>query len=627
MAEAQSTRPLGRMALALGALGVVFGDIGTSPLYTLNETLSVLPGAARTEAILGSLSLIAWALTFAVCFKYVGFISRADNGGEGGIFALLALSQRPGDDGSRSRASLTFVVLLGAALLYGDGVITPAISVLGATEGLVTLRPSLEPFVPAITAGILLALFSIQHRGSGAIGRAFGPVMMLWFTTLAVFGITQIVRTPEVLRALNPLLGVRLLFDHPAHATAILGTVTLAITGTEALYADMGHFGRRAIAVAWYAVAFPGLALSYFGQGAFALAHPENTINPFFAQAPDGWWRGYLIALSTAAAIIASQALISGTYSLTRQAIQLGYFPRLQVQHTNADQIGQIYLPLVNATLAILSISVVLAFGSVARLATAYGIAVTATMTITTIAFYRVARTRSGWSRARALPLCLGFLAFDTAFFVANIHKFPDGGWLPFALGIFVLALMYAWKAGRREVQRRVYQNSVTQEELLEIARSSHLVRVDGAAVFMMGTAGGAPLALLHHLRANQCMHRTVVLLTITTELVPSVAAPERLHVKALGAGLWRVIGHYGYVESPDATELLASAQAAGVPIDPGSAIYYFNREIIQDAENSRLRGWEKALYSFLTRNARPAKDYFNIPPAQIIELGLTVYL
>ncbi|MBE2213596.1 MAG: KUP/HAK/KT family potassium transporter [Opitutaceae bacterium] len=615
------------MALALGALGVVFGDIGTSPLYTLNETLGVLPGAARAEAILGSLSLIAWALSFAVCFKYLGFVTLADNRGEGGVFALLALSQTRDDERSRGRAWLTFVVLVGAALLYGDGVITPAISVLGATEGLVTLRPSLEPFVPAIAAGILLALFSIQHRGSGAIGRAFGPVMLLWFATLALFGIVQIVRMPEVLRALNPILGVRLLLDHPAHATSILGTVTLAITGTEALYADMGHFGRRAIALAWYTVAFPGLALSYFGQGAFALAHPENALNPFFAQAPAGWWRGYLIALSTAAAIIASQALISGTFSLTRQAIQLGYFPRLNVRHTNADEIGQIYLPLVNVSLAVLSVSVVLIFGSVARLATAYGIAVTATMLITTLAFYRVARARWHWSRARALALCLAFLTFDAAFLLANIHKFPDGGWLPFALGVLVLALMYAWKSGRQEVQRRVYQNSVTQEELLEIARSPHLLRVEGAAVFMMGTAGGAPLALLHHLRANQCMHQTVILLTLATELVPAVGESERFHLEDLGEGIWRVIGRFGYMESPDATKLLASAAAAGVPIDPAAATYFFNREIIQDAEHSRLRGWEKGLYSFLSRNARPAKDYFNIPPSQIIELGLTVYL
>jgi KUP system potassium uptake protein len=622
-----SRRAAGQTALAIGALGVVFGDIGTSPLYTLNETLGFLPPIARADGILGSLSLIFWTLTFAVCFKYVGFITRADNAGEGGIFALLALAHRETTAKPRKMGVFTLLILFGAALLYGDGVITPAISVLGAMEGLITQRTDLQPFVPALSAIILAGLFMIQHRGTHAIGRTFGPIMAAWFTVIAGFGLWHLVKTPDALRALNPGYGLRLLLEHPGHATAILGSVTLAITGTEALYADMGHFGRRAIALAWYGVAFPGLVLSYFGQGAYALSHPESRTNPFFAQAPDGPWRWLLIALSTAAAVIASQALISGTYSLTRQAIQLGYFPRLQIRHTNPAQMGQIYLPLVNVTLAILSIIVVFAFGSVARLTTAYGIAVTGTMVITTLAFYRVARVRWQWSRVKTLPLCVLFLAFDGAFFLSNVHKFTDGGWLPFLMGAILLAVMYAWKTGRNAVHQRVYRDSVTETELVGIARSTHLTRVEGCAVFMMGSPRGAPVALLHHVKSSRSLQKTVVLLSLMTKEIPSVADAERMEMAELGEGLWRVVGHYGYMESPDATALLLAARARGVPIDPAVATFYFNRELIMAGGDSGFRVWQRALYGFLSRNARPAKDYFNIPPSQIVEIGLPVPL
>jgi KUP system potassium uptake protein len=630
MSAENTARPLkvaGQAALTIGALGVVFGDIGTSPLYTLNETLGYLPPMVRAEGILGSLSLMFWALSFAVCFKYIGFITRADNAGEGGIFALLALGHRDTALPSRKVGVFTLLILFGAALLYGDGVITPAISVLGAMEGLITLHAGFEPFVPTLAAVILAVLFMIQNRGTHAIGRAFGPVMVVWFIVIAVFGLWHLVQTPDALRALNPWRGVRLLLEHPAHATAILGSVTLAITGTEALYADMGHFGRRAITRAWYGAAFPGLVLSYFGQGAYALGHPDERLNPFFAQAPDGPLRWLLIALSTAAAIIASQALISGTYSLTRQAIQLGYFPRLQVRHTNPHQVGQIYLPLVNATLAVLSIGVVFAFGSVARLTTAYGIAVTGTMVITTLAFYRVARVRWQWSRAKALPLCIVFLVFDGAFFISNLHKFPDGGWLPFLMGAVLLAVMHTWKTGRSEVHQRVYRNSVTDPELIRIARSSHLTRVEGGAVFMMGSPRGAPAALLHHVKSNRSLQKTVVLLSLVTDEIPSVAESDRMEIVELGEGLWRVIGHYGYMESPDATALLLAARDRGIPINPAAATFYFNRELIMSGGDSVLWGWQRTLYGFLSRNARPAKDYFNIPPSQIIEIGLPVQL
>jgi KUP system potassium uptake protein len=438
-----------KAAMSIGALGVVFGDIGTSPLYAFRECLAHLPPVERTEGILGALSLVFWALVIEVSIKYLGFVMRADNRGEGGIFALLALSHVDGQPTGRRKGLFTLLILFGAALLYGDGVITPAISVLGAAEGLKSFNPIFNPYIPAIACVILAGLFWFQHKGSKALGTIFGPVMLIWFATLAVLGVWRITEAPVVFTALNPLLGLKLLIAYPWHATALLGAVILVITGAEALYADMGHFGRTAISRAWYFGAFPGLILNYFGQGAFALSHPTNTDHPFFTLVPAGAPRLALIALSIAAAIIASQALISGTFSLTRQAMQLGYFPRLSVKHTNANQAGQIYLPLVNWTLAIAAIVVVLGFGSSNRLATAYGVAVTGTMVVTTLAFYRVIRYRWRWPLWKAWPLCAAFVVFDLAFFISNLHKFAEGGWLPLAIAFVMLAIMHTWKTGR----------------------------------------------------------------------------------------------------------------------------------------------------------------------------------
>lgn len=615
-----------QMALVIGALGVVFGDIGTSPLYALYYTLNELPATDRMEAILGALSLVFWALTFEVSFKYVGFITRADNRGEGGVFALLALSHT---DRSPSRTSGWFMLLIlfGAALLYGDGVITPAISVLGAVEGLKDIDPKIGPAVPLIACAILAALFWVQHKGTRTIGTFFGPIMVLWFAALAGMGLWHLCQQPVVLHALNPIHGLRLLAAHPVHATTILGVVILAITGAEALYADMGHFGRTAIARAWYLAAFPGLALCYFGQGAYVIMHPESRSNPFFALAGDGVGRYALIGFSTIAAIIASQALISGTYSLTRQAIQLGYFPRLQVKHTNAEQAGQIYLPFVNLTLAALTIAVVIYFQTVERLTTAYGVAVTGTMVVTTLAFYRVARMRWNWSRWKALPLCTAFFLFDAAFFVSNLHKFVEGGWLPLAIAVIVLAVMLTWKTGRAEIYHRVYGNNVTEAELTSIARSKHVARVGGAGVFMVGSPTGTPIALLHHVKANRCLHQIVVLLSIVTEEVPTVPEAERLTLKELGEGIWRAIGRYGYMESPDVGALMEQVRNRGVAINPTAATYFFNREMIISGGNAKMWEWQKSLYSFLSRNARPAKDYYRITPSQIIEIGLPLQL
>ena len=619
--------------LTLGALGVVFGDIGTSPLYTMRECITHLPDGDQTTGVLGVLSLIFWSLMLVVSVKYIWCVMRADNHGEGGIFALLALihanreTTAPFGTPRRGLGPAITMILIGAALLYGDGIITPAISVLGAAEGFNAISPAFTPYVVPLACVILALLFWFQHKGSRNIGRIFGPIMLLWFVCLAVLGIWYVAQYPGVFRALNPLYALSLLRHPPAQVATMLGSIVLAITGAEALYADMGHFGRRYIALGWYGLAFPALVLNYFGQGSFILLHPQSVENPFFAMAPVGFLRYALTGLSIAAAVIASQALISGAYSLTRQAIQLGFFPRLKITHTNAQQAGQIYVPFVNALLAIGAILTVLLFGSSAHLASAYGIAVTGTMGITTIAYYLVVRHNRGWSRWYAVPICGLFLVVDLAFFTSNARKLADGGWFPLAIGAIVLAIMHTWKTGREEIFQRVYGNSVTETELTSIARSKHITRVTGAAVFMVGSPHGTPIALLHHVKSNRCLHQVVVLLCIVTDEVPTVPDHEQLLLREIGEGLWRVTGRYGYIQSPNVGDLLAKAKAAGVPINPQSATYFFNREMIITGGNARMWEWQKSLYGVLSRNARPAKDYYQITPSQIIEIGLPLQL
>jgi len=611
--------------LTLGALGVVFGDIGTSPLYALRECLNYLPPVDRGDGVLGALSLVFWSMVLVVIVKYLIFVTRADNRGEGGIFALLALGH-----GERTRARMgvmTILILVGAALLYGDGIITPAISVMGAVEGLNTFTPGFARWVPAISAVILAGLFAVQYQGTKSIGRIFGPAMLIWFIVIGALGLWHIVQTPAVFAALNPLRGLNLLIAHPKEAAALLGAVVLAITGAEALYADMGHFGRHHIARAWYFCAFPALALNYFGQGARALAHPDDTTHTFFALVPEGAPRLALTMLSIAAAVIASQAMISGVYSLTRQAIQLGYFPRLTITYTNPDQSGQIYVPLVNALLAVGSIYVVLTFGSSERLAAAYGIAVTGTMVVTTLAFYAVLRGNWKWPVWQAGLLCALFLAIDIPLFASNVHKVADGGWFPVLIALGVIAIMHTWKTGKEEIFRRIYANGVTEDELRSIAESEHVTRVRGAGVFMAGNPKGTPLVLLHHLKANKVLHETVVLLSIVTEEVPSMSDSERLSVSEIGNGVWRAIGRYGYMESPDVSRLMEQVKASGVPIKLNEATYYFNREMIITGGDSRMWHWEKRLYSLLSRNARQARDYYRLPPMQIIEVGMPIQL
>ncbi|MBE7540104.1 MAG: KUP/HAK/KT family potassium transporter [Opitutaceae bacterium] len=616
------------ISLLAGALGVVFGDIGTSPLYAFRESIEHLAPADRIGGVMGVLSLIFWSLMLIVSVKYITVVMRAGNHGEGGIFALLALSglervkQAPGRIGSG-----VTLVLLGACMLCGEGVITPAISVLSAAEGLKLVLPASERFVVPLCIAILVALYWVQHKGTHRIGQLFGPIMAGWFIVLGSLGLFHVVNTPAILRALNPVHAFLLLGNHPAEAAGILGSVVLAITGVEALYADMGHFGRPAILRAWYTLVLPGLALNYFGQGAYVLSHPYDNGNPFLSLAPEGAARSALLILSVIAAVIASQALISGTFSLIRQAIQLGYFPRLRVSHTNAEQRGQIYVPLVNICMAIASIATVLLFQTSSALAGAYGIAVTATMSVTTFALFFVARRAWGWSFAAAVSMCVCFAAVDLGFLAANVPKIIHGGWLPLALAAGLFAIMHTWKTGKTEIRERVYGTAITELELSSIAKSRNIVRIPGSAVFMVGTPRGTPLALLHHLKANKCLQQTVLLLTITTQEVPVVDEEERMTLSFMGEGVWRAIVRYGYMELPDVSRLVERIMAQGIPVNPQSTTYYFNREMIIGGGSARMFHWQKNLYAFLSRNATSVKDYYRIAPTQIIEIGLPVQL
>ena len=625
-----------QFALCLGALGIVFGDIGTSPLYTMRECVAHLPeGVPLNAGIIGICSLMFWVLVLVVSVKYLFFITRADNDGEGGIFALLALihsrptgaTAEPGRP-ARGPGVAVVMILIGAALLYGDGVITPAISVLGAAEGFSAISPAFtQTHIVWLACVILAVLFYLQHHGTKRIGTIFGPVMLIWFIVLGLLGAWRVAGAPEVLRALDPRPGLALLAHRPQAVALLLGAIVLTITGAEALYADMGHFGRRYITIAWYGVAFPGLILNYLGQGAWLLHHPEAVSNPFFLMAPAGILRALLTALSIFAAIIASQALISGAYSLTRQAIQLGYFPRLRITYTNAEHSGQIYVPLVNTCLALGCIYTVVQFKSSDNLAAAYGIAVTGTMGITTLAFYLVIRRRWHWPRWMAAPLCGFFLLVDAAFFLSSIGKIGEGGWFPLAIAGAMLVVMHTWKVGRDTIFARLYNNSLTEAELVDIARSRHLVRVPGSAIFFVGTPRGTPISLLHHVKANRSLHRTVVLFCVVTEEVPTIHRSEQLVLHALGDGLWRAVARYGYMQSPNLEELITSIRDQGVPLVPQDTAFIFNREMIITGGNAPMWEWQKRLYRLLSRNANPVKDYYQLPPSQIIEIGLPLQI
>ncbi|MEX2219800.1 MAG: potassium transporter Kup [Phycisphaerales bacterium] len=612
--------------LTLGALGVVYGDIGTSPLYALRECFGGhhLVGASRAN-VFGVLSLILWSLALVVSVKYLVFILRADNRGEGGILALTALVTPMGETRTRRRV-LILLGLFGAAMLYGDGMITPAISVLSAIEGLTIATPFFEPYVVLLTCVILLGLFLIQSKGTGRVGSVFGPVMVVWFTTLGVLGVRQIARDPTVLMAINPYYAVRFFAHNGWAGFWVLGSVFLVVTGGEALYADMGHFGRRAIRWAWFGCALPGLVLNYFGQGALILADPTALDNPFYRMAPQ--WALYpLVALAAAATVIASQALISGAFSLTMQAIQLGYSPRMTIRHTSSAQRGQIYLPFVNWTLMLSCIGLVVGFKSSSNLAAAYGIAVTTTMSITTILFGVVAWRNWKWPMSAALALAAFFLAFDLAFLGANVVKIPHGGWFPIVVAAAVFILMTTWKTGRRVVAQRLAQQTVPFDSFLVSIRRGMPLRVPGAAVFMYSSATGTPPALLHNLKHNKVLHERVILLTVRTEDLAHVPPVERVGAEALGEGFFRVRVRYGFMDEPDIPAALALVPSESLPLDPMQVTYFLGRENLIPSSRPGMARWREALFAWMSRNAQSATAYFRLPPNRVVELGAQIEL
>ncbi|XXS00291.1 potassium transporter Kup [Sorangium sp. So ce426] len=613
--------------LMLAALGVVYGDIGTSPLYAMKECFSpssphhVAPTPAN---VLGVLSLMFWSLMMVVTVKYVTFITRADNEGAGGILALLALVPS-GDRKGEGRGLLVLLVLFGAALLYGDGVITPAISVLSAVEGLEVAIPRLDPaVVPIITCGVLLAVFLVQKRGTAGVGSIFGPVTLVWFVTLVLLGAKELMRSPGVLRAVSPTYAVSFFAENQLHGFLILGAVVLCITGGEALYADMGHFGRVPIKYTWYTIVWPGLLINYFGQGAKLLADPTAAANPFYALVPS--WALYpTVAIATAATVVASQALISGAFSLTQQAVQLGYFPRVTVVHTSKDEAGQIYIPEVNSGLLISCIVLVLTFKNSSALAAAYGIAVTGTMGITTVVYYVVTRETWGWPVWKSLPLAGLFLVIDLAFFAANSAKFFHGGWVPIVMGAAIFTVMTTWKTGRKHLAEAIKSAILPLDMFLEDVKRVKPHRVRGTAVFMASSPEGTPPILLHHVKHNQVLHEQVVLLSIQVTNVPEVPAERRTTVIPRGEGIYQVTACYGFMQTPNAPSVLEGCKRHGLDIDLGRTSYYLGRETLLTTGRSKMSRWRKGLFAFISRNARPATAYFGLPPNRVVELGMQV--
>ncbi len=608
--------------LSLTALGIVYGDIGTSPLYALRECFHGPHAIAATpDNIFGVLSLIFWALIIIISIKYCIFVLRADNHGEGGILALTALAT-PIKIVSRSESWLLVVLgIFGAALLYGDGIITPAISVLGAIEGLNVATPLFKPYVVSVTIVIIIGLFLIQSRGTAKVGRLFGPVMLVWFIIIAVLGVMQILRHPSVIEAFNPVHALRFFVREGWHGFLVLGTVFLVVTGGEALYADMGHFGKRPIRLVWYTIVLPALLLNYLGQGALLLENPLAAENPFYRLAP-GWALYPLIVLATCAAIIASQALISGAYSLTMQAIQLGFMPRLKIEHTSSTEMGQIYIPALNWALMIGCIAIVVGFGSSSNLAAAYGVAVTATMVITTILLAVVARQKWHWGLPLTLALSGFFLIIDLAFFGANIIKIPAGGWFPLVVGALIFILMTTWKKGRRILAERLLSRAHPLEVFLQDVAQNPPVRVPGTAIFMNGTATGTPPALMHNLEHNKVLHERVVLLTVKTKQAPYVEQHERVHIESLGHEFYRMIISYGFMEDPDIPKVLENLGETMTAFDVMNTTYFLGRETVMASKFPGMMIWREKLFAFMSRNALSATAYFCLPPNRVVELG-----
>lgn len=623
--DASRNGPTGRRLalLALGALGVVYGDIGTSPLYTIRSCFHGAGLEVTPANLLGVLSLILWALIVVICIKYQLWVMRADNKGEGGILALLALLDPWGKTGSR-RATIWIVLgVFGSALLYGDGVITPAISVLSAVEGLEVAAPVLERYVVPLTIAILIVLFAVQRKGTGKVGVVFGPVTALWFLTIGGLGIKGILMNPQVLAAANPMYALEFLLHHGSVGLIVLGAVFLAVTGGEALYADLGHFGRRPIRLAWFSFVLPALLLNYFGQGAEMMLNPANIANPFYTLAPR-WMLYPLIILATAATVIASQAVISGAFSLMSQAIQFGQSPRLKIVQTSADERGQVYIPMLNWMLMLTTIGVVLGFKHSEDLAAAYGIAVSTTMVITTVLMFAMVRQRWHWPLPVALLVAGIFLIVDVAFFSANVLKFADGGWLPLSIAGFAYLIMSTWATGRSNLIERLRKGTENWASFATRIQENPPPRVDGTSVFMTAPNLGMPPALQHHLEHNRSLHERVILLTVLTDDVPRVPIQDRLEVEPLGLGFYHVKAHFGFMQTPNVSLALRKLIDFDMEVEMDKTTFYIGREtLLPTRKVPGMMKWREKLFAFMQRNALRATDFYGIPPERTVELGI----
>jgi KUP system potassium uptake protein len=612
--------------LTIAALGVVYGDIGTSPLYSLRICFAETGAVSVTQPnVFGILSLILWSLLILISLKYLTFVLRADNRGEGGILALMTLVR----SALSGRFRILIVVtlgLFGAALLYGDGLITPVISVLSAVEGLTAVTPLFEPYVVPISIVILMLLFLFQRRGTGALGAVFGPVMIVWFITIGILGLTSILETPSILAALDPRHAVFFFVHNGWHGILSLGAVFLALTGGEALYADMGHFGKHPIRIGWYGLVLPALVLNYFGQGAHLLRHPAEIDNLFYHLAPS-WALLPLVGLATVATIIASQAVISGAFSLTRQAVQLGYSPRLAVQHTSLQTIGQVYVPGINWALMVGAILLTLAFQHSDNLAGAYGVAVSTTMLITTLMLYMVMRARWRWSPAAALAVVIPFLVLDLAFFSSNALKILHGGWISLLVAAVAYLFMTTWKEGREVLRKKLVGQNVSEELFLQDIERNKPLRVPGLAIFLAGHAGGIPRTLLHNFKHNRIIHEKVILLTVHTEEVPRIDEKERIETRIIGQGFYRIILRFGFGEHPDLPHVLKKVNLEGIDFHPMNTTFFLGRETLIVSSKGTMPVWRKLLFAAMSRNALDASKFFRLPPNRVVEIGIQVEL
>ncbi|SDA94517.1 KUP system potassium uptake protein [Pseudomonas sp. NFACC15-1] len=621
-AEHSAAKPL---SMLVAAVGVVYGDIGTSPLYTLKEVFSGAYGVpVNHDGVLGILSLIFWSLIWVVSIKYMMFVLRADNQGEGGIMALTALARRAAAGRARLRTFLVICGLIGAALFYGDSMITPAISVLSAIEGLGLAFEGIDHWVVPLSLVVLVGLFLIQRHGTARIGTLFGPIMVTWFLVLGALGVYGIAQHPEVLQAVNPAWAVRFFMVHPGMGVAILGAVVLALTGAEALYADMGHFGRKPIARAWFILVLPALVLNYFGQGALLLGDPEAARNPFYLLAPS-WALLPLVGLSTLATVIASQAVISGAFSLTRQAIQLGYIPRMYIQHTSSAEQGQIYIGAVNWSLMVGVVLLVLGFESSGALASAYGVAVTGTMLMTTVLVSAVILLLWKWPPLLAVPVLLGFLLVDGLYFAANVPKIIQGGAFPVIAGIALFVLMTTWKRGKQLLVERLDEGALPLPIFISSIRVQPPHRVQGTAVFLTARSDAVPHALLHNLLHNQVLHEQVVLLTVVYEDIPRVPPQRRFEVDAYGEGFFRVILHFGFTDEPDVPQALKLCHLDDLDFSPMRTTYFLSRETVIASKLEGMARWREILFAFMLKNANGNLRFFNLPLNRVIELGTQV--